>query len=202
MRVVLQLKSTFSAPHLIRARGQWLRTKEEMRPIIRLRQNSLMILMFLWDLVHLLDLLDRQVRLTLPPGWPPAPSPAGDREGVAPGDTSRERSPLRPSSHEPQLIPIPVHDDDDDQPPQEERQRRRSRSGERIHPHAQVPREPQTQPMVIPEPDDASHEDITAVNPSSPSAGPPPSAGQKVAPEETRDLDRASEHLHIHLRRI
>ena len=40
--------------------------KEEMRPIIRLRQNFLMILMFLLDQVdlwNLLDLLDRQVNL-------------------------------------------------------------------------------------------------------------------------------------------
>ena len=59
----------FSVPHLIRARGQWLcsgnknwdvslswlhlRTKEGMRPIIHLRQNDLMILMFLLDLVDL-----------------------------------------------------------------------------------------------------------------------------------------------------
>ena len=42
------------------------RTQEEMRPVIHLRQNSLMILMFRLDLVdlrNLLDLLDRQVRL-------------------------------------------------------------------------------------------------------------------------------------------
>ena len=56
----------------------------------------------------------------LPPGWPPAPSPAGDRERVGPGNASRERIPLRPPSPEPQLIPIPVNDGDDDQPPQEE----------------------------------------------------------------------------------
>ena len=37
--------------------------KEEMRPIIHLRQNSLMILMFLLGLVDLRNLLDRQVHL-------------------------------------------------------------------------------------------------------------------------------------------
>ena len=47
-----------------------------------------------------------------------------------------------------------MNDGDDDQPPQEERQRGQSRSGERIQPHAQVPQEPQTQPLVNPEPDD------------------------------------------------
>ena len=87
----------------------------------------------------------------LPPGWPPAPSPAGDGERVGPESTSRERLPLRPSSPEPQLIPIPVNDGDDDQPTQAERQRRRSTSRERRHPHAQVPQEPQTQPLVNPE---------------------------------------------------
>ena len=42
----------------------------------------------------------------LPPGWPPAPSPAGDRERVGPRENSRERLRLRPSPPEPQLIPI------------------------------------------------------------------------------------------------
>ena len=96
-----------------------------MRPALHLRQNSLMILMFLLglvDLPHLVDLLDRQVRL------------AHHQDGLQlhhmliekewdPESTSRERLPLRPSSPEPQHIPIPMNDDDDDQPPQEERQR-------------------------------------------------------------------------------
>ena len=51
----------------------------------------------------------------LPPGWPPAPSHSGDRERVGPGNTSRERLPLRPSPPEPQLIPTPLNDGDDDQ---------------------------------------------------------------------------------------
>ena len=50
------------------------------------------------------------------------------------------------------------------------------RSGDRVHPHAQVPQVPQIQPMFTPEPDDVSDEDFTDWNPSSPSAGPPPSA--------------------------
>ena len=82
--------------------------------------------MFLLDQVDLrnfLDFLDRQVRLTLPPGWPPAPSPAGDGERVGPESTSRERSPLRPSPPEPQLVRNSVNDGDDDHSPQEERQR-------------------------------------------------------------------------------
>ena len=48
--------------------------------------------------------------LGLPPGWPPAPSSAGDRERVGPESTSREWLPL-------------MNDGDDDQPLQEERQR-------------------------------------------------------------------------------
>ena len=110
----------------------------------------------------------------LPPGRPPAPSPAGDRERVGLGNTWRERLPLRPSPPEPQLIPFPISDDDDDQPPQEERQRKRSRSRERVLPHAQVPQEPQIQPMVTPEPDGISDVDNPDINPSLPSAGPPP----------------------------
>ena len=41
----------------------------------------------------------------LPPGWPPAPSPAGGTERVETGNTSRERlhPHPRPSPHEPQL---------------------------------------------------------------------------------------------------
>ena len=67
-------------------------------------------------------------------------------------------------------------EDDDDQLPQGERQRQRSGLRERVHLHAQVPLVPQIQPMLTPEPDDESDEDFTIINPSSPSAGPPPSA--------------------------
>ena len=35
-------------------------------------------------------------QLGLPPGWPPAPSPAGDRERVERRSPSLERVPLRP----------------------------------------------------------------------------------------------------------
>ena len=102
----------------------------------------------------------------LPPGWPPTPPPAGGKRARI-LDPSRERLPQRPSPPEPQLIPIPMSDGDDDQPPQDGRQRQRqqSRSRERVHPHAQVPRVPQLQPMVNPEPDDVSDEDFTARNP-------------------------------------
>ena len=42
-----------------------------------------------------------------------------------------------------------MSDGDDKQPPKEERQRERSRSRERVHLRAQVPQEPQLQPMVL-----------------------------------------------------
>ena len=61
----------------------------------------------------------------IPPGWPPAPSPAGGRQIIETGNTSRERlhPHPRPSPPEPQPFPIPMSDgeDDDDQPPQEDR---------------------------------------------------------------------------------
>ena len=72
-----------------------------------------------------------------------------------------------------------MSDGDDDRPPQEERQQERSRSRERVHPHAQVPQVPQLQPVVTPESDAVSDEDFTVMNPSSPPAGPPPSAEQR-----------------------
>ena len=136
----------------------------------------------------------------LPPGWPPAPPPAGgERERARILDPSRERLPQRPSTPEPQLIPIPMSDGDDDQPPQDGRQRQnqRSRSRERVHPHAQAPRVPQIQPMVNPEPDDVSDEDFTATNPSSPSAGPPPLAEQRGrCRREERSRSRERVPLH------
>ena len=95
-------------------------------------------------------------------------------------NTSRERLPLRPSPLEPQLIPGAMSDGDDDQPPQDERLRELSRFRDRVHLHAQVPQVPQIQPKVTPKPDDdVSDEDFTARNPSSPSAGPLPSAEQR-----------------------
>ena len=142
--------------------------------------------------------------LGLPSGWPPAPSPAGDREKVGTENTSRERLHPRPSPPEPQLIPIPMSDgeDDDEQPPQGERQRGRSRSRERAHPPVQVPQEPQIQPMVTPEPDDnISDDEFTVINPSSPSAGPPPSAeqrGRSRRDERSRSRERVPPHSSSH----
>ena len=140
----------------------------------------------------------------LPPGWPPAPSPAGVREGVGTGNTSLERLHPRPSPPEPQLIPIPVSDGEDDQPPQEERQRERSRSRERVYPHVQVPQVPQIQPMVTPElDDDVPDEDFTAMNPSSPSAGPAPSAeqrGRSRRDERSRSREQVPPHSFSHAR--
>ena len=101
----------------------------------------------------------------------------------------------RPSPPKPQTILIPVSDGDDDQPPQEERQRERSRSRERVHPHVQVPQVPQIQPTVTPEPDDGeSEEDFTAMNPSSPSAGPRPSIEQRG---RSRRNERSSSHVRL-----
>ena len=60
----------------------------------------------------------------VPPGWPPAPSPAGDRERERDPEIHRVSGYFCDLHHpEPQLIPIPLIDGDDDQPPQEERQR-------------------------------------------------------------------------------
>ena len=44
----------------------------------------------------------------LPPGWPPAPSSAGDGERVSSGNTSRERWHPRSPPPEPHLTPIPM----------------------------------------------------------------------------------------------
>ena len=90
-----------------------------------------------------------------------------------------------------------MNDGDDDQPPQEERQRRRSRSRERENPNAQVPQEPQIRPLVNPEADEVSDEDFSDVNPSSPSAELPPSAGQRGRSrrdERSRSRERTPPH--------
>ena len=128
-----------------------------------------------------------------PPGWPPDPSPAGERDRVGPGKNARERVPLRPSQPEPQLVPIPMSDDDDDQPPQEERSRRRSRSGERTYPHEQAPQVPQGQPMDTPEADEISDEEFPEMNHSLPSVEPQPSAeqrGRSRTDERSRSRER------------
>ena len=98
--------------------------------------------------------------------------------------------PLRPSPPEPQLILIPMSDGDDDQSPHDEKQRERSRSGDRVHPPAKASQELPIQPMDTPEAEEVSDEDFTDGNPSSPSAGPPPSA---VCRGRSR-----REHLHMH----
>ena len=90
-------------------------------------------------------------------------------------------------------------EDDDDKPPQGERQRQRSRSREQVYPHVQVLQVPQIQPMATPESDDEiSDEDFTITNPSLSSAGTPPSAEQRIAPEEPKDLDHVTENIHVH----
>ena len=73
----------------------------------------------------------------------------------------------------------------------------RSRSRERVHPHAQVPKEPQTQPVVTPETDDVSDEDLSDMIPSSPATGPPPSAEQRRRSrrdERSRSRERTPPH--------
>ena len=104
--------------------------------------------------------------LGLPPGWPPAPPPAGGRERIRAEDASRERSRPRSPSPEPQLNPIPTSDDDDDQPPQDGRQRQRSRSRDRVHlPTHKAPQTspvPQIQTMVIQEPVTVSYDDVSS----------------------------------------
>ena len=71
-------------------------------------------------------------------------------------------------------------------------------SRERVHPHLQVPQVPQIQPMVTPElDDDVSDEDFTAMNPSSPSAGPPLSAeqrGRSRRDQRSRSRERVPPH--------
>ena len=66
----------------------------------------------------------------------------------------------------------------------------------RLHPHAQVLQVPKIQPMVTQEADDAS-DDFTAVNPSSPSAGPPPSAEQRGRTRRDQK-SRSRERVHPH----
>ena len=105
---------------------------------------------------------------------------------------------IESSDLQPQLI-TPENEggdeDDDDQSPQREKQRQRSRSRERVHSHVQVPQKPQIQPMVTPESDDVSNEDSAVVNPSSPSAGPPPSAEQGNLSRRAEG-SRARERVH------
>ena len=96
-----------------------LQMKDEMRPIIRLRQPLVI-------LIQPPKPPEPPGPPDSPPGWPPAPSRAGERERVGLRSPSRERLPCRPSQPEPQLSPIPMNDSDDDQPPPDERSRGRS----------------------------------------------------------------------------
>ena len=95
-------------------------------------------------------------------------------------------------------------EDDDDQPPQGERQRQRSRSRERLFPHEQVPQEPQIQTMVSQESDDEiSDEDFTIFNPSSTSAGLPPSIEQRNRSRRSEKFQgHASEYIQVHPRML
>ena len=173
------------------------KTKEDLRP----KLLSLMTLMFLLDLVlvDLWHLLDRSVRLDPhQDGLQLLDLLAREREKVRAGNPSRERLHPRSPSPEPQLVPIPMSDGDDAHPPQGERQRQRSRSRDRAHPHAQVPQVPQIQPVVIHEPHTVSDEASAVVNPSSPSPDCRRQLNSEVGPEENRDPDRVSEHLHMY----
>ena len=89
----------------------------------------------------------------------------------------------------------------DDRSPQDERQRERSRSCERVNAHTQAPQIPQIQPMVTPELDAGSDEDATAMNPSLPSAGPPPPAeqrGRSRRDQRSRSRERVPPHSSSH----
>ena len=112
----------------------------------------------------------------LPPGWPPAPSPAGGGERVEPRSSSRERFPPRPSQPELQVLPmfwmmltmISHH-----------RKKGNGDGPDRRSEHLLTHKHHRYHKLnlwFLPEPDDVSDEDYTAVHPSSPSAGPPPSA--------------------------
>ena len=113
------------------------------------------------------------------------------------GNTSRERLHPRPSPPEPQLIPIPVSDGEDDQPPLEERHR----VSEYILTYKCHRKHKFNLCMVTPVPDDVSDEDFTAMNPSSPSVGPPPSADQRLRSrrdERSRSRERVPLHSSSH----
>ena len=74
----------------------------------------------------------------------------------------------------------------------------RSRWRDRVQLHAQVAQVPQTQPIVIQEFDTVSDEDSAVVNPSPPSAGPPPSAeqrGRSRREQRSRSRERAPPHV-------
>ena len=89
-------------------------------------------------------------------------------------------------------------DDGDDQSPKGEKQRQRSRSRERVCPRVQVPQEPQIHLMATPESDEKiSDEDLTLVDPSSPSAGPPSSAELR---NRSRTAERSSSRERVHPR--
>ena len=83
-------------------------------------------------LLHLVDLLDRQVHLDF------------HHDGLLLlHRLVRERLDPRTLPPEPQLIPIPMSGGDDDEPPHKESQRERPRSRDRVHPQAQLPQVPQ-----------------------------------------------------------
>ena len=157
----------------------------------------------LWRLLNLISLQDRQDRLVYrQAGLQLHHQQVDQKELKQEIHRVSDYTPHpRPSPPEPQLIPILMSDgeDDDDKPPQGERQRQRSRSHEQVYPHVQVLQVPQIQPMATPESDDEiSDEDFTITNPSLSSAGTPPSAEQRIAPEEPKDLDHVTENIHVH----
>ena len=85
-----------------------------------------------------------------------------------------------------------MSDGDDDQPPQTGRQRQRSRSRERSYHHAQVPPEPQAQPMIIQEPVTDPDEAPTVVNPSSSTRISPPVEQRNRSRRQQRSRSRES----------
>ena len=64
-----------------------------------------------------------------------------------------------------------------------------------------MPQEPQIQPLITPEPDDVSGKNFSEMNPSSPSAEPPPSAeqrGRSRRDERSRSRERTPPHSSSH----
>ena len=116
------------------------------------------------------------------------------------GNSSRERLHPRPAPPEPQLIPIPMTDGDDDQPPQRERQRQRSRSREYIltykcHRYQKFnQRLLQNQMMMY------QMRILQLLTPHNHHLDHHNQLNRGSASEETKDLDRVSEDLHIHPR--
>ena len=125
-----------------------------------------------------------------PPGWPPAPSPAGGGERVETGNASRER--FTPASATLTAWASAYSNTN-------EWWRRwwwsattvrgKDNGLDRV---SEYIRTPQIQPMVTPE----SYDEISGVDFAIVDS--PPSAEQWIALEEPKDLDHLSDYIHVH----